>query len=80
MRRLPAEWEKQQCVLMSFPHQNSDWVQNGLEASLSVFIRIAQEPKAMMVLMLLPPVEKEGKKIYEIEFIKGKITVNGSSF
>jgi len=33
-----------------------------------------------MVLMLLPPVEKEDKKIYEIEFIKGKITVNGASF
>lgn len=51
-----------------------------ISVSNELFIRIAQEPKAMMVLMLLPPVEKAGKKIYEIEFIKGKITVNGASF
>ncbi|HEC45938.1 MAG TPA: DUF945 family protein [Epsilonproteobacteria bacterium] len=51
-----------------------------LSVSTELFARIAQEPRAMMLLMLLPPVEKEGKKIYEIEFIKGKITVNGASF
>ena len=50
-----------------------------ISVSNELFARIAQEPRAMMVLMLLPPVEKEGKKIYEIEFIKGKITVNGAS-
>ena len=49
-----------------------------ISASNELFARIAQEPRAMMVLMLLPPVEKEGKKIYEIEFIKGKIIVNGT--
>lgn len=41
MRVMPAEWEKQQCVLMSFPHEETDWA-NDLEASLSPFIRIAQ--------------------------------------
>lgn len=51
-----------------------------ISVSNKLFARIAQEPRAMMVLMLLPPVEKEGKKIYKIEFIKGKITINGSSF
>ena len=48
-----------------------------ISVSNELFARIAQEPRAMMVLMLLPPVEKEGKKIYEIEFVKGKLTVNG---
>jgi len=38
---MPAEWEKQQCILMSFPHEETDWACD-LEASLSVFIRIAQ--------------------------------------
>ncbi len=50
-----------------------------ISVSTELFALIAQEPRAMMVLMLLPPVEKEGKKIYEIEFNKGKITVNGAS-
>ena len=43
---MPAEWEKQQCVLMSFPHEETDWHNPNnkadLQASLSPFIRIAQ--------------------------------------
>jgi len=46
MRRLPAEWEKQKLVLMSFPHEDTDWhnAENeaDLKAALSPFIRIAQ--------------------------------------
>ena len=41
MRVMPAEWEKQQCVLMSFPHEETDWADD-LEAAFSPFIRIAQ--------------------------------------
>ncbi len=41
MKIMPAEWEKQLCVLMSFPHDETDWA-NDLEASISPFIRIAQ--------------------------------------
>ncbi len=39
---MPAEWERQQCVLMSFPHEDTDWAEGGLNEALSVFIRIAQ--------------------------------------
>jgi len=43
---MPAEWEKQRTVLMSFPHEETDWHNTDneadLEASLSPFIRIAQ--------------------------------------
>ncbi|MEA1880030.1 MAG: agmatine deiminase family protein [Campylobacterota bacterium] len=42
MRVMPAEWEKQQCILMSFPHEETDWADDDLKASLSPFIRIAQ--------------------------------------
>lgn len=41
-KRLPAEWEKQQCVLLSFPHEKTDWAKEGLTQALSPFIRIAQ--------------------------------------
>ena len=54
--------------------------QTKLSVSTELFALIAQDPRAMMVLMLMPPVEKEGKKIYDIEFVKGKLTVNGTSF
>ncbi len=49
-----------------------------ISVSTELFARVAQEPRVMMVLILMPPVEKEGKKTYEIEFIKGKIIVNGT--
>jgi len=41
-KRVPAEWEKQQCVLMSFPHEETDWAEEGLNEALHPFIRIAQ--------------------------------------
>ncbi len=42
MRVIPAQWERQQRVLMSFPHENTDWAEDGLQEALSPFIRIAQ--------------------------------------
>lgn len=43
---MPAEWEKQRAVLMSFPHEETDWydakIDTDLDAVLSPFIRIAQ--------------------------------------
>jgi agmatine deiminase len=39
---MPAEWERQQCVLMSFPHEETDWAKGDLKASFTPFIRIAQ--------------------------------------
>jgi len=42
MRIMPAEWEKQQCVVMSFPHEETDWAEGDLNEALSPFIRIAQ--------------------------------------
>jgi len=37
-----AEWERQRCVLISFPHEETDWAKGDLTAALSPFIRIAQ--------------------------------------
>jgi len=37
-----AEWKKQRCVLLSFPHEDTDWADVGLKESLTPFVRIAQ--------------------------------------
>ena len=43
---MPAEWEKQRTVILSFPHEDTDWnneeCEADLEEALSPFIRIAQ--------------------------------------
>ncbi|RLA00153.1 MAG: agmatine deiminase [Gammaproteobacteria bacterium] len=41
MLTMPAQWEKQDLILLSFPHEETDWAED-LQASLSPFIRIAQ--------------------------------------
>jgi len=41
-RRMRAEWEHQRCVLLSFPHEETDWAKGDLNMALSPFIRIAQ--------------------------------------
>jgi len=40
MKRMPAEWEEQQALLLSFPHPNSDWADD-LDRALSPFVKIA---------------------------------------
>ena len=42
MRVIPAEWERQQCILMSFPHEQTDWAEENLTDALTPFIRISQ--------------------------------------
>lgn len=39
-RRLPAEWEPQSAVQITFPHENTDWA-DVLEAALSCFAEIS---------------------------------------
>ncbi|OQX74939.1 MAG: agmatine deiminase [Campylobacteraceae bacterium 4484_4] len=39
MRRMPAEWEKQEAVLFAFPHSRSDWADD-LQSAYSVFLRM----------------------------------------
>jgi hypothetical protein len=45
----------------------------------ALFGLIAEQPKAMMMLMLFQPEDVNGKKVYGIELKDGKLTVNGMS-
>jgi hypothetical protein len=48
-----------------------------LQLSNDLFAMIAQQPQAMMTLMLFPPQEKNGKKAYAIELKNGQVILNG---
>jgi len=43
----------------------------------ALFTLIAQQPKAMMLTMIIQPQVINGKKVYELELKDGKLTVNG---
>ena len=45
--------------------------------SSELFSLIAQQPKAVMLMMLIQPQELNGKKVYEVELKNGSLTVNG---
>ncbi len=48
-----------------------------LVLSDALFTLIAQQPRAMMLAMIIQPQVINGKKVYEIELKDGKLTVNG---
>ena len=74
MRRLKAEWERQNTILMALPNENTDWIDVGLEQSASVFRKIAQAIGYSQMVYMLVNDEKEAKKHFcstnNIIFIK----------
>jgi len=52
-----------------------------IEAS-NEFINLisSANPQVMVIMMVLQPVEKNGKKYYDIEFSKGELKINGKPF
>ncbi|MGA2026652.1 MAG: agmatine deiminase family protein [Syntrophobacteraceae bacterium] len=57
VRRLPAEWEEQDGVLMAWPHEGTDWV--NLHAVQRVTIDIAREiTRFERLLMVAPDIEE----------------------
>jgi agmatine deiminase len=53
-RRLPAEWEPQDAVLLGWPHSGTDWA-DMLELVLPVFIRIAVEISRLETVIIPAP-------------------------
>jgi len=62
MRRLKAEWERQNVVLMALPNSNTDWVEVGLEESAAVFRKIAQAISYSQMVYMLVNDTNEAKK------------------
>jgi len=52
-------------------------VKANIELSNEIFSMIAQTPQAMMLMMMAQPVDKNGKKVYDIEFNQGSLKLNG---
>ena len=54
MIRLPAEWEKQEMILMAFPHNKTDW-NDDLKSAYSVFVKLASAICYNQKLIILVP-------------------------
>jgi agmatine deiminase len=59
-RRLPAEWEEQDSVLMAWPHENTEWV--NLEAVQDVTIEIARAVTDFEHLVMAAPDAAQTRK------------------
>jgi hypothetical protein len=51
-----------------------------IEASNELVTIISSDPRAMVMMMIMQPVDKNGKKYYNIEFSKGSLKINGKPF
>lgn len=49
-----------------------------LSLSNQLFALIAQQPQAVMMMMLIQPKDINGQKVYKVELKDGKLTVNGT--
>jgi agmatine/peptidylarginine deiminase len=63
-RRLPAEWEEQSFVQLTFPHQNSDW-KNDLELVTPVFIEIVTQITRFENVLLVCQDKVETEKLFQ---------------
>ncbi len=59
-RRLPAEWEEQDGVLMAWPHENTEWI--NLDAVQEVTIEIAKRITLSQQLLLAAPSVEEARE------------------
>ena len=59
-RRLPAEWEEQDGVLMAWPHEGTEWV--NLQAVQNVTVDIAREIVSFERLLLVAPDVEEAER------------------
>jgi hypothetical protein len=55
-------------------------IRTHISVSDALYTRIMQDPRAMLFMMMVPPVSKKGEKIYDAEYSQGKLTVNGTAF
>ncbi len=51
-----------------------------IEASSELVNLLSTNPRAMVLMMVLQPIDKNGKKYYNIEFSKGSLKINGRAF
>lgn len=52
--RLPAEWEQQQCVMLTWPHADTDWAEY-LDDAVACFVAIAREILQREPLLIVTP-------------------------
>lgn len=73
--RLPAEWEDQDGVLLSWPHANSDW-QPHLDRVEPVFTAIAREiSRFERVLIVAPDIEQVRRQLRAGDVDPGQMTL-----
>ncbi len=62
-------------LLMKLPNLKAN-----IELSNELFNMMAQTPQAMMIMLMAQPVDKNGTKVYDIEFNQGSLKLNGKPF
>ena len=65
MIRFPAEWEKQEMILMAFPHHLTDWADD-LKSAYSIFVKIASAIcyNQKLIILVHPDLKEDIKNMF----------------
>ena len=65
MIRFPAEWEKQEMILMAFPHHLTDWADD-LKSAYSIFVKIASAIcyNQKLIILVHPELKEDIKNMF----------------
>ncbi len=55
-------------------------IKTHISVSNELYTLIVQDPRAMLMMMMVPPETKGNRQVYDVDFSQGKLTVNGVSF
>ncbi len=69
MRRLPAEWEPQEAILLTWPHAATDW-HDSLEEVTACYVRLAREIVRREALWIVTPEPERVKALMGEENIR----------
>ena len=78
--KIAKDLDLQAVVNNPFAMLNAVDAHTKLVISKELFTLISKDPRAMIMTMMIPRVEENGKTVYTIELKNGKFTVNGTSF
>jgi hypothetical protein len=55
-------------------------IKTHITISDELYALTVQDPRAMIMMMMVPPATQKNNKVYDISFSQGKLIVNGTSF
>ena len=75
LRRFPAEWERHDCVLLAWPHEDTDWnyILDDARRCIGEIVRVISQEECVMLVgpadLCLPSIREQGFDSRRVRFV-----------